>query len=318
MSLNAIGYRIRPYEVEAGATDRALGRARDLVAAALRERRSVVRALRRARRELLAVEVDRSRPKPKVMVIGEFWAMTTEGDGNYRLQRFLESEGAEVDIQLISSWLLYMIWQVRHDLRRRLRLRGRDGGRRGLDGRRPRRTLMTLRLAEWALRGAFQLYAHAAGLERYHLPDMQRVADLAKDYYDVELRGGEGHMEVSKLIQAFVDRKAHMVVSVKPFGCMPSSGVSDGIQSAVLNHYPDAIFCPVETTGDGAVNFQSRVLMFLFKARRKAKAEFEAALARKGTKVEDARARTGSRQARSVFYPKHRVAGTAANQVLGL
>ena len=26
--------------------------------------------------------------------------MTTEGDGNYGLQRFLESEGAECDIQL--------------------------------------------------------------------------------------------------------------------------------------------------------------------------------------------------------------------------
>ena len=34
-------------------------------------------------------------------IIGEFWAMTTEGDGNYQLQRFLESEGAEADIQLV-------------------------------------------------------------------------------------------------------------------------------------------------------------------------------------------------------------------------
>ena len=41
--------------------------------------------------------------------------MTTEGDGNYGLQRFLESEGAEVDIQLVTAWLLYMIWQVAYD-----------------------------------------------------------------------------------------------------------------------------------------------------------------------------------------------------------
>ena len=316
--LNAIGYRIRPYEIEPGATDRALGRARDLVATALRDGRSVLRALWRSRRELLAVEVNRLQPRPKVMVIGEFWAMTTEGDGNYGLQRFLESEGAEVDIQVVTSWLLYMLWQGRHDTRRRLELRGHDEGRRGLAGRNPRRTLIKLRLGEWVLRGTFQVFARAAGLERFHLPDMQHIADLARDYYDIELRGGEGHMEVSKLIQACVDRKAHMVLSVKPFGCMPSSGVSDGIQSAVLSHYPDAIYCPVETTGDGAVNFQSRVLMSLFKARRKAKAEFESALSRKGVKVEEARERTGSRRARSVFYPKHSVAGTAANQVLGL
>jgi hypothetical protein len=62
-----------------------------------------------------AVKVDKLRPKPKVGIIGEFWAMTTEGDGNYGLQRFLESEGAEVDIQLVAAWLLYMIWQGRYD-----------------------------------------------------------------------------------------------------------------------------------------------------------------------------------------------------------
>jgi len=39
----------------------------------------------------------------------------------------------------------------------------------------------------------------------------------------------------------------------------------------VLNRLPQAIFCPVETSGDGEVNFQSRVLMYLFKARRRAK-----------------------------------------------
>ena len=46
-------------------------------------------------------------------IIGEFWAMTTEGDGNYQLQRFLESEGAEADIQLVTAWLLYTVWEAR-------------------------------------------------------------------------------------------------------------------------------------------------------------------------------------------------------------
>jgi predicted nucleotide-binding protein (sugar kinase/HSP70/actin superfamily) len=62
-----------------------------------------------------AVKVDRTRAKPRVAIIGEFWAMTTEGDGNYGLQRFLEAEGAEPDIQLVTAWLLYMIWQGRFD-----------------------------------------------------------------------------------------------------------------------------------------------------------------------------------------------------------
>jgi predicted nucleotide-binding protein (sugar kinase/HSP70/actin superfamily) len=52
--------------------------------------------------------------------------MTTEGDGNYGLQRFLEGEGAEVDIQLVAAWILYMIWQGRHDTKERATLRGTD------------------------------------------------------------------------------------------------------------------------------------------------------------------------------------------------
>ena len=48
-------------------------------------------------------KVDRTSAKPKVSIIGEFWAMTTEGDGNYQLQRFLESEGAESDIQFVDG-----------------------------------------------------------------------------------------------------------------------------------------------------------------------------------------------------------------------
>src|SRR5262249_60099085 len=93
--------------------------------------------------------------------------------------------------------------------------------------------------------------------------------------YDNHLRGGEGHMEVGKLIQHVEHRKSHMVISVKPFGCMPSSGVSDGVQSLVTAKHPDAIFCAIETTGDGAVNVQSRVLMDLFKARQRAHMEFQ-------------------------------------------
>ena len=55
------------------------------------------------------------------------------------------------------------------------------------------------------------------------LPDMELVADVAKDYYNNDLRGGEGHMEVGKLIVNAVKSKAHITVSVKPFPCFTSS-----------------------------------------------------------------------------------------------
>ena len=164
--------------------------------------------------------------------------MTTEGDGNYRLQRFLEQEGAEVDIQPITAWILYNIWEHQYDTRRRLPLRGEDGGNFGLKGKDGSKKLAFLWGAEKAVRAIFGLYARAIGLGNYHLADMDSVATISHQYYDNHLRGGEGHMEVGKLIQTVQHRKAHMVISVKPFGCMPSSGVSDGVQSLITARYP--------------------------------------------------------------------------------
>jgi predicted nucleotide-binding protein (sugar kinase/HSP70/actin superfamily) len=291
--INALGYRIRPYEVEPGSTSRAIEATLQRCYDALLKRKSVLWALLRSRNDFAQIKVDRTRVKPKVSIIGEFWAMTTEGDGNYHLQRFIEEEGGEVDIQIVTAWLLYNIWEVRFDTANRAQLRGTDGGTRGLSGLGEfdvkKRELM-LSLGEKALRTGFFAYSRALGLYDYHLPDMDEVAETARQYYNNDLRGGEGHMEVGKLILNAIGKKSTMTLSVKPFGCMPSSGVSDGVQSLVQERYPGTIFCAVETSGDGAVNFQSRVQMFLHKAKRCAFDEVERALKACGLTMEEVRA----------------------------
>ncbi len=318
-ALNLIGYRIRPYEVEAGSTDRALDECKTIIKDAFERRRSLLVAMWTCRRRLARVKVNRLQPKPKVAIIGEFWAMTTEGDGNYRLQRFLESEGAEVDIQPITAWLLYNIWVHVWDTKQRMTLRFDDEGKFGLKNTNPRKKLAILKIAERVLRGVFAMYSKAIGLGGYHLSDMDEIATISHQYYDNHLRGGEGHMEVGKLIQHVEQKKSHMVISVKPFGCMPSSGVSDGVQSLVTAKHPDSIFCAIETTGDGAVNVQSRVLMDLFKARQKAQKEYQELLKASGFSQEDMDRRARQRGCnRALFYPAHTVAGTAANTLVDL
>ena len=128
----------------------------------------------------------------------------------------------------------------------------------------------------------FHTYAWCAGLRDYHLPNMEEVAEVAMPHYNNDLRGGEGHMEVGKLILNVMKKKATMTLSVKPFGCMPSGSVSDGVQSLVTERYPGSIFCAVETSGDGAVNFYSRVQMYLFKARQAAEAEVQSRARERG------------------------------------
>jgi predicted nucleotide-binding protein (sugar kinase/HSP70/actin superfamily) len=318
--LNLMGYRIRPYEIDAGSTNATIDECRKIIIDAFESKKSIVRALWKCRKLLEAVPVDRLRPKPMVSIIGEFWAMTTEGDGNYHLQQFLEQEGAEVLVQPITNWLLYLIWVAKNDTNRRSTLRGDDTARGGLAGRDAWKELLVVAGAKVGIHTIFQGLAKVIGLDGWHLPDMDHIAKLAHDHYDNDLRGGEGHMEVGKVLDNSLSKHAHMIVSVKPFGCMPSSGVSDGVQSLVTARHPDTIFCPIETTGDGQVNVHSRVQMMLFKAHERARNEFDETLKSVGLTVADARALAAKdKRAKDTLHsPKHVVTGTAANLVLEL
>jgi predicted nucleotide-binding protein (sugar kinase/HSP70/actin superfamily) len=318
--INAYGYRVRPYEKVKGATNAALEQAKKICYDALEKKENILLALWRCKPILEAIEVDRTLAKPKVSIIGEFWAMTTEGDGNYQLQSFLESEGAECDVQLVTAWILYTLWEVRNDTNDRADLRQWDAAKYGLGGSGPF-AVFQKRAISWggdrAVRALFQTFAHVAGLYGYHLPDMDKIAEISHEYYNNDLRGGEGHMEVGKLILNVVNQKAHMTLSVKPFGCMPSAGVSDGVQTAITEKFPGTIFCPVETSGDGRVNFYSRVQMYLFKAKQAAAAEYERALAEHGvTREQVAAFLEATPRFRSPFYKaEHVYAGNNADLV---
>jgi len=111
----------------------------------------------------------------------------------------------------------------------------------------------------------------------------------------------------------------HMVLALKPFGCMPSSQ-SDGVQSAVANHFKEMIFLPIETSGEGEINAHSRVQMALGEAKVKARMEFEQALKSTGKRLDDIKDYVAEHpELRNVFYPvPHRrgYAGIAAEFVL--
>ncbi|WP_309497925.1 hypothetical protein [Sulfurovum sp.] len=270
--LNLLGYKMRPYEVEKGSVDMAMENCRVLISEAFMEKRNLLKTLWKCRGVLGKVELDRLQPKAKVMVMGEFWAAMTEGDGNYNLHRFLEAEGAECIPQPLINRLMLSIWEAEYKLHKDEELA--DEGAKKVDFSNVK-TRVLIKLTKFAFKTHFTLYAKALGLHDYKIPDMDQLASLAKEYFTLECEGGEGHLEVAHLIESVKHNLSHLVISVKPFGCMPSSSVSDGVQSLVTNRFPEANFLSIETSGEGAANFYSRVQMALFKAKQLAKEEFE-------------------------------------------
>ena len=271
--INILGYKVRPYEVHVGDTDKAIARSRDILEEAFNNKSNLVYAMYKCRKEFDKIELDRLRVKPKVMVMGEFWAAMTDGDGNYNLHRFLEQEGAEVIPQPTINRLMLTIWEAENALRKTEKLEKKEA--KFIDFSSMKSRAM-IRLSKWAIKSHFYSYAKAIGLDDFEMADMEHLADLARDYYPMDSDGGEAHVEVAHLLESIEQKLAHLVISVKPFGCMPSSTTSDGIQSLVVSKFPEANFLPIETSGEGAVNFYSRVQMALFKAKQSAKEEFEA------------------------------------------
>ncbi len=169
------------------------------------------------------------------------------------------------------------------------------------------------------------LYSHlyhqvirSLGSTAHTLVSQEKLAHLADPFYQPLARGGEGYLEVGKNIYYHTNKLCHMVLSLKPFGCLPSSQ-SDGVQSAVISKFRDMIYLPIETSGEGEVQAHSRVQMALGEAKTKAKVELQQALAKTGTRIDDIRAfaEQHSELRRPLYRIPHKpgVAGVAANFV---
>ena len=324
--LNALAMQLRPYEVHPGKTDEVFAKVMAKMEARMGARsyateelgalnRFAARALSslappgdiakmldqlrsdfyvetlRECREIIEreIEVDYTRPKPICKITGEFWAQTTEGDGNYHMFAFLESQGAEVLTEPIVTWVTYLISQARSKLADRHGIDVPPGRWNAFKDRlRIRVGLFRLGVARWVVLREFGRIRSALGAIT-HAPACQlELQRLGHPHYNSKSGGGEGHLEVAKNIYYFNKGLAHMVLSLKPFGCMPSTQ-SDGAQAAVTSQFPDMIFLPIETSGEGDINAHSRAQMALGEAKGKCKEEFKAALGACGRSIGEIR-----------------------------
>jgi predicted nucleotide-binding protein (sugar kinase/HSP70/actin superfamily) len=362
---NDLIYQIRPFEVNKGETERVFREAVDVLSEDLRNRDSFeieqrapdwakpkfksnkilrntfnvlgkmhehlwgkdyLNALAAAREKMDSIEVDRTKVKPVVKITGEFWAQTTEGDGNFHMFEFLEREGAQVIVEPIATWAAYLLytakahakakwpvnrphrnpqwWELKKHLANDLGLR---------------KKLMALGAGEFMWNYLYHRTIKNLGGITHRLAPQAELAEMAHPFYNQFARGGEGHLEVGKNVYYTVHHLCHMVLALKPFGCMPSSQ-SDGVQSAVVNKFKDMIFLPIETSGEGEGNAHSRVQMALGEAKVKAKTEFEQCLKSTGKSIDEIREYIAEHPElrRPFYHVPHRegVAGTAAQFIL--
>jgi len=357
--INDVAYQIRPFEVVPGETDKVLAECMDMMYERMKTKKYFdfntklgsflskvpgsnyiqrfvdqvmsdyyIETLTDIRNKFNEVKVDRTRVKPICKVTGEFWAQTTEGDGNFNMFPFLEREGAQLLVEPIATWILYMLHQAKnmyHD---------RKGIKEGEEApttfqvlkklknlKDYKKTVTILSIAEKVFDREYNRIREVFNGMPHELASQLEMQRLGHPFYNSRVEGGEGHLEIAKNIYYVNKDLCHMVLSLKPFGCMPSTQ-SDGVQSAVTSMFKDMIFIPIETSGEGDVNAHSRVQMALGEAKAKAKLEFKKCIDETGYTIEEIKAYVAANDylQRPFYQVGHRkgVIGIAANFVLDI
>ncbi len=326
-----LGYRIRPFEIEPGATDAALEGALSVLTNHLRSqgahepfrhssRGALMRwlvilakihhhlrgpewqaALEECRRRLEQVRVDWLRVLPVAKVTGEFYSALSEGEANYELYRYLERHGAEVRVDPITNLVLYWLYQARLNNRRRKGLR---------PGYWKKEVTLRFSSASWTRQ--YRVAARRLGGLAGAPEEQEKIGRLATECYDPLARGGEGHLVAGRALEAAEEQSCHMFISLKPFGCMPATQ-ADGVLALIAARHPELVFLPLETLGEAEANALNRVEMALADARRRAREEFSQALRSTGRTLEEIRRFVSAHpEMQSPFYRFRRESPPAA------
>jgi predicted nucleotide-binding protein (sugar kinase/HSP70/actin superfamily) len=286
-------YMTRPYELNAGQTDKVLKESIEYMYDVFRRRplrgkkwgvlawhlltAYFTGALRDVRKKWDAIPVNRLQAKPKIKITGEFWLQTHEGDGNYNIKHWLEQESAEVVPPPVAVWLDYLLQQPIYRLERHDHI-----------DKRARLKILLLKGLEKIYLGTYNRFRKALGGLPNELPDQEELRRLAKPFFNHQLRGGEGHMLIGKALYAYQHRKAHMICELSPYACMPNT-MSIGSMANVLGKYPGMLYAPIEIKGDAEIHALSRCQMILTEAKKRAQRELEDVLDRERISIDAVR-----------------------------
>jgi len=221
-------------------------------------------ALRKAGKMLAKIEKE-DKKLPLIFATGEIFANLAHGDGNYNLRRFIADEGCEVLPGMFTQRGVYEGWSKNYRYFEHLKYSKDDKDKKFCKNYIKRQNFSNnfVKKAYYFLDYFFNQKQFGG---RGEICDLEKLAKIGHEYYHTSIFGGEGNLEIAEAIH--YHDKIDGFISVKPFGCMPSSGVSDGVQSKIVSMHPNLNFLSIETSGDNEVNILSRVSMMLFKAKQ--------------------------------------------------
>ena len=249
--------KMRPYEKEPGASDRAFEIALDHVMEGIKRRgvRGGLAGFRRGIQVMSEVEIDRSHPRPTVLIVGEYLLNFHPG-ANRDIELYLERNGFEV-IEARMTDVIRKTYFYKHAQVREYGIHKPFAQK-----------------AEWALSDDVFEFAQSAAdrIACKHplyepperMPELVRASD---DIVHHTFDAGEGVLIPAEILH-HAQQGCRAFIILQPFGCLPNHIVGRGIVKSLKERYPDVSILPLDYDPDTSqANIENRLQMLIMEAR---------------------------------------------------
>ena len=250
--LEELRRQIRPYELNKGETNRIFDEVIDEISAGIDKGiHAALRAYKRGIKKFCQIKYDRSNPRPRVFVTGEY-LVTFHPGSNFHVERYLEQNGMEVILPRMAN-------VFRKDFYARV-VEAKD-----LNVKFKPVNAIFDRVAE-------KLFAHANAVcekEASKHPLFVKATPLpvlAAETDEIMNRtflSGEGWL-IPGEIKEYALRGVQSFVILQPFGCLPNHICGRGIMKKVKEEFPAVQILPLDLDPDTSfANVENRLQMLI-------------------------------------------------------
>jgi predicted CoA-substrate-specific enzyme activase len=252
--------KIRPYELVKGAADTAFESALDAVVDGMRRHgvSGAKRGFKRAITIMNGVAYDRSHPRPRVLIVGEYLLNFHPG-ANHEIERYLEDNGFEVVearmTDVIRKTYFYKDAQVKE-----------------YHVNFPKSEATWYAVANAVFEHAHDVTDRIAAASPLYKPAarMPQIVQASDPIIHHTFDAGEGVLIPAEIIHN-AEEGCEAFVILQPFGCLPNHIVGRGIAKRLKEMYPNAQILPLDYDPDVSfANLENRLQMLIMNTRKAA------------------------------------------------
>ncbi len=256
--LMLLANQVRPYEINSGDADKIVDKWADFLTGEFRHGRGFAKSsmrgyMQKFSEDFAAVKVDRTKKCVKVGVVGEIYVKFSSLANNH-LEEFLASEGCEVMVPGLMSFILFKIDNRMEDIKL-------YGGSR----------------AKFAV--CKVLFDYISGMEQFIIEIIKEqgvftpptaydhIKGLVKGIIGYGSKMGEGWLLTAEMVE-LIENGYGNIVCAQPFGCLPNHIVGKGMIRRLRELYPESNIVPIDyDPGATRVNQENRIKLMLSVAR---------------------------------------------------